>query len=146
MSNNANKPPITFWVITIIGFIWNLMGVDAYLQQAYRTERFQEMYKNTPQFLEIINNLPSWYTAVFAIAVFISTLGCLLLLLRKKMATQVFLVALIAVVIQTLYNLFMNEGRAHYETFQYVMLIMIPLFSLFLYSYAKKASFNRWIS
>lgn len=122
------------------------MGVDAYLQQAYRTERFQEMYKNTPQFLEIINNLPSWYTAVFAIAVFISTLGCLLLLLRKKMATQVFLVALIAVVIQTLYNLFMNEGRAHYETFQYVMLIMIPLFSLFLYSYAKKASFNRWIS
>ncbi len=144
MSDNNTKPTTVFWVIAIIGLIWNLMGVNQYLQQAYQTDAFKAMY--TPELLEIVNNLPTWYTAIFAMAVFISTLGCILLLLRKKLATNVFLIALIAVIIQTFYNLFINEGKAHYETFQYVMLIMIPLFSLFLYRYAKKAHSKEWLS
>lgn len=143
MSDN-NQPTTIFWVISIIGLLWNLMGVNQYLQQAYQTEEFKTMY--TPELLEIINNLPSWYTAIFAIAVFVSVLGCILLLLRKKLAVTVFLIALIAVIIQTSYNLFVNEGKAFYGAVEYSMLIMIPLFSLFLYWYAKKANFNRWLS
>ena len=88
MTKSTNKPNATFWVVGIIALIWNAMGVDAYIQQAYNTVRHQEMYPDPAQ-LEIVNNLPSWLTAVFAIAVFSGALGCLFLLLRKNIAQYV---------------------------------------------------------
>ncbi len=97
MSNHSNKPSVIFWVIAVLALLWNSMGINAYIQQAYKTDSFKEMY--SAEQLEIINNLPSWYTAIFAIAVFVSVLGCILLLLRKRLAINVFLIACIAVVI-----------------------------------------------
>lgn len=136
MTTKTNKPSIAFWIIAIIGIIWNAMGVDGYLNQTYKTDRFKTMY--TEEQLDIIFNLPPWVTAAFAIAVFSSVIGCILLLLRKKLAKKFLLIGLIAVVVQTTYNLFMNPGREMYRSFEYTMLIMIPIFSLFLYWYAKK--------
>ena len=42
--NSTQKPPIWFWIVAIIGLIWNGMGVNHYLQQAYNTESFRNMY------------------------------------------------------------------------------------------------------
>ena len=145
MSESTNKPNIGFWIIGIIALAWNAMGVDAYIQQAYNTERHQAMYPD-PKQLEIVNNLPSWLTAVFAIAVFSGVLGCLFLLLRKNIANLLFKLSLLAVIIQTIYNLFMNEGKEFYGGFEYSMLIMIPLFAFFLVWYAKKSTANGWVS
>lgn len=33
--STRTKPPIWFWIISVIALIWNLMGVMAYLGQAY---------------------------------------------------------------------------------------------------------------
>jgi len=38
MSGSSNKPEITFWIIGIIALIWNILGVVAYLMQAYMTQ------------------------------------------------------------------------------------------------------------
>ena len=73
--NTTNKPPLWFWIVSIIGLAWNGMGVNAYLQQAYNTENFREMYP--PEQLEIVANQPAWLTATFAIAIFGGALGCL---------------------------------------------------------------------
>ncbi|WP_158837847.1 hypothetical protein [Polaribacter sp. L3A8] len=106
MSKNPNKPSIAFWIIAIIGFLWNAMGVDGYLNQAYQTERFKSMYSKEQ--LDIIFNVPSWVMAAFAIAVFSSVIACILLFFKKKLAKTFFLIGLIAVIIQTTYNLFIN--------------------------------------
>ena len=133
-----------FWVISIAAFIWNAMGVSAYLRQAYQTDSFKAM--NTPEQLEIINRLPSWYIAVFAAAVFASLLGCIFLLLRKEFAVTLFKLGLLAVIIQTVYNLFMNEGKENYGTFEYSMLLMIPIASIFLVWFSKNVSSKGWLS
>ena len=39
MTDNMNKPSKAFWVIGIIGLIWNSMGVDGYINQAYQTDQ-----------------------------------------------------------------------------------------------------------
>ena len=78
----TTKPPVWFWIISILALIWNSMGVNQYLQQAYNTEAFKSMVSTEE--LEMISQLPTWYTAVFAIAVFAGALGCILLLLRKS--------------------------------------------------------------
>ena len=80
--NSTNKPPIWFWIVSVLGLVWNAMGVNAYLQQAYDTEGYREMY--TQEQLEIAANFPAWVTAAFAVAVFAGAFGCLALLLRKK--------------------------------------------------------------
>lgn len=144
MSDSTNKPNVLFWIVGIIGLVWNGMGANAYLQQAYQTDAHKAMY--TPDQLEIINNLPTWYTAVFAVAVFGSVLACIFLLLRKNLAKLLFFLSLVAVIIQTGYNLFMNEGRDSYGAFEYSMLISIPIVSAFLYVYSKKASEKGWLS
>lgn len=138
MSNNPNKPSKTFWIVAVIGFIWNAMGVDGYINQAYQTERFKLMYSEEQ--LDIIFNTPSWVMAAFAIAVFSSLFACILLFFKKKLAKYLFLIGLIAVVIQTTYNLFINPGKELYGYLEYSMLIIIPLFSVFLFWFSKKCA------
>ncbi|MDG1528294.1 MAG: hypothetical protein P8I51_02295 [Polaribacter sp.] len=145
MSESTNKPNPIFWMIGIIALLWNSMGVDAYIQQAYNTERHQAMYPE-PKQLEIVNNLPSWLTAVFAIAVFAGLLGCILMLFKKKMANLFFKFSLFAVIIQTIYNLFINEGKDMYGAFEYSMLISIPIAAIFLMLYSKKSTEKGWLS
>ena len=79
---STTKPPIWYWIISVIALVWNGMGVNAYLQQAYDTESYRTMY--TQEQLDIAANLPAYITAAFAIAVFGGTLGSILLLLRKN--------------------------------------------------------------
>ena len=106
--SESKKPNVGFWVISSIALIWNLMGVDGYLNQTYKTERFKSMYSEEQ--LEIIFNSPSWVTAAFAMAVFSSVLAVILLLLRKKVAKLFFVIGLLAVLVQTVYQCFMTLG------------------------------------
>lgn len=145
MTTSQTKPSIVFWILSVLALIWNLKGVDAYIQQAYNTERHQAMYPD-PEQLDIVNNLPAWVTAAFAIAVFSGAIGSLFLLLRKKLATSLFVISLIAVIIQTLYNVFISEGKQFFGTFEYSMFILIPLVGIFLVWYAKKSAQKGWLS
>ena len=36
--SNSNKPGIPFWIIGVIALLWNGMGVNSYLQIAFKTE------------------------------------------------------------------------------------------------------------
>jgi len=136
--NSTNKPPIWFWIVSVLGLIWNGMGVNAYLQQAYNTESFREMYP--PEQLEIIANHPAWLTAAFAIAVFGGAIGCLALLLRKKWATTLFLLSLIAVIFQMGYA-FIND-----QVTSMVMVLMIIVFAIFFVWFSRKSAAKGWIS
>ena len=110
-ASQAGKPPIWFWIVSALALIWNAMGVSQYLEQAYKTESF--IASCTPEQLEIYANLPSWYTAAFALAVFGGAIGCLLLLLRKRLAYTVLLISLVAIIIQMSYVTFtLKMGNA----------------------------------
>ena len=107
MTNSTTKPSTIFWVISIIALFWNIMGVVAYLGQAYMTEEALLALPEAEQ--TYYTNVPAWITAAFAIAVFTGFLGSLALVLKKKWAKLMFVVSFIAVVIQVIYNLFIQE-------------------------------------
>lgn len=138
------KPSTSFWVISILALLWNAMGVNAYLQQAYMTESFKAMY-NEEQ-LKMITEAPTWATAAFAIAVFGGFLGCVLLLLRKKLAKTVFIVSLIGILVQMFYNFFIIDSMAIYGPGALVMPIMVILFAVFLIWYSKYCIQKNWIA
>ncbi|WP_341215858.1 hypothetical protein [uncultured Wocania sp.] len=139
MTNSSTKPPVWFWIVSVLALIWNGLGVMAYLVRAYATD---EMIAALPeeQQAEFLMEYPAWYTAAFAIAVFAGVLGCFALLLRKKLAYGLFILSGLSAIIQHIY-LFMNVDIP-----SLVMPIMIIVVCLFLIWFSKNAITKHWIS
>ncbi len=141
----STKPPVWFWIVSVVALLWNGIGVKNYLDQAYNTEAHQAAY-NTPELQEFINNTPSWVTAAFAIAVFGGFLGCIALLLRKTWARPVLLLSLIGIVVQMIYNLFISNAMEIMGTTAIVLPILVLLVGVFLVWLSKKGIANRWLT
>ncbi|WP_339889963.1 hypothetical protein [uncultured Flavobacterium sp.] len=139
-----NKPNKGFWIISIIALLWNLMGVNQYLQQAFMTDSFKEMY-NEEQ-LQMIIDSPSWATAAFAIAVFAGAIGSLLLLLRKQIAKSILILSLIGIIVQIYHNFFVIDSMAIYGPGALAMPIMILGVAIFLIWYTDYSSKKGWMS
>lgn len=142
MTNSSTKPPVWFWVIGIIALLWNLMGVNAYLQQAYRTEAFTAML--TTEQLDMVNNTPAWAVAAFATAVFAGALGSIALLLRKNWAKQLFLLSILAILVQLTYAFFFSDAIEMFGP--PVMPILALVVLLFLVWYSNRSITKGWIS
>ncbi|MDX5584194.1 MAG: hypothetical protein QNK20_04590 [Aureibaculum sp.] len=142
---SSTKPPVWFWIVSVIALLWNGWGVNMYLQQAYNTESYRAMYPD-PEMLEMANNTPAWATAAYAIAVFAGLFGCVGLLLRKKWAKSIFVLSLLGVVVSMTYHLFMSKAFEVYGTEVVFMPIVVTLIAIFLVWFAKKGIAKDWLT
>ena len=143
MSNSSIKPTSTFWIVTVIALIYNLMGVLAYLGQAYMTEEVLAALPEPEQLY--YQNVAPWATSAYATDVFGGVLGCLALLIRKKWASLFFALSLIAVIIQAIYNIFIQEFM-EVVLKQMALTCVIIVISIFLVWFSKYAAKKRWLS
>ncbi len=137
-TTSTNKPPIWFWIVSVIALIWNGFGVDGYLSQAYNTERFRSSF--TPEQLEVAGNAPSWTMGAFAIAVFTGVLGAIFLLLRKRIATTFWMISLIAVLAQMGYAIIKGEAASM------VLVIMVIVFAIAFLWFSRLSASKGWLS
>ena len=95
------KPHFSFWIFAAVGLLWNLMGCLNYIMLANAdvVGQMPELYQ------AIIAARPAWATAAFAIAVFGGAVGCILLLLRCRVAAAAFVVSLIAIAGHSVFTL-----------------------------------------
>jgi hypothetical protein len=141
----TNKPNTGFWIIAVIALIWNIMGVFAFLGQTFLMNDDARALMTAEQ-LELIDSTPTWVTVIFAIAVISGLLGCILLLLRKKMAVSLFGLSLITVLIQMGYSWFATTAAEVYGPVQgYVMPLIVIVIAIFLYYYSKGAAQKGWL-
>jgi len=140
----SSKPPIWFWIISVIALIWNGMGVMNYIQQAYRTEAFQAQV--TPEQLAILDARPAWATAVFAIAVFTGLLGSLLLLLRKKFASPLLLISFVCAVATQVWWFTTDGPSLSGDVSGMAIPIFVMIFAALLVWLAKKGTSKGWLS
>jgi len=134
----TTKPATSFWVISALALIWNLMGVIVYLGQAFMTDDMKAMIPKDQ--LAIIENTPAWATAAFAIAVWFGLLGSILLLTRKKIAKTVFIISLLGVLGQLVYNFGVSNAFEVYGASGLIQPLITILISVFLVWYSKKCS------
>jgi hypothetical protein len=138
------KPKTSFWIIAVVALIWNIMGVFQFLSSTLMKE---EMYETlTDPQIALLNSLPAWYNIVFAISVFAGLLGCVVLLLRKKIAIPLFLVSLIAVLVMMGYWLLVSNAMEIYGTEAVIMPLFVIIVAIFLYFYSKGAKQKGWIN
>lgn len=136
---STNKPPVWFWIVSVVALIWNLMGVMVYLGSVFITDEMIATYPEEQQAQFLIEH-PAWYTAAFALAVFCGALGCLSLLLRKKWAYMLLILSMLAVLIQHTY-IFVNSYQM-----ELVMPIMIIVVSIFLVWFSKNSITKGWLN
>ena len=107
MEQTSNRPSITFWIISILALIWNIMGLVAYIGQTFMS---REIHKTLPVSEQhYFSNIPAWIIAAFATAVFAGIFGSLALLFKKKMANFLFIISMIALLVQQNYNFFIQD-------------------------------------
>jgi hypothetical protein len=138
-----SKPPIWFWIVSAIALLWNLMGVKAYLDQAYGTNDVLGEIANAAK--DLIDPTPAWVTSAFAIAVFGGAVGSLLLLLRRSLAHTILIVSLMGIVAQMSYNLFMTDNPTDSGPGGMLMVVMIIAAGIGLVFFAKKAKTSGWL-
>ena len=89
---------------------------------------------------------PAWVTSVFAVAVFGGLLGCILLLLRKRIAKPVLIVSLAAALIQIVYNFVLSNGLEVFGASALVTPVLVIVVGAFLIWLASRATDLGWIS
>ena len=141
---DSNKPTTLFWIISVAALVWNGLGVMQYLGMAYMTDEVKAALPEAERAL--YDNIPSWVTAAFAIAVFGGLIGSAFLLMRKKLAGPMFLISLIAIIVQMSYNLFMSRAAEIYGPGSVIMPIMVIVIGVFLLMYSKKTIAKGWLS
>lgn len=143
MTANSNKPTVLFWIIGVFALLWNLMGVFQYLSQAYITDEIKATLP--PEDILYMDNVPSWVIGAYAIAVFSATFACIAFLMKKKWATNLFILSLFAVLAQVIYNLFIQDYIA-VEGSKVLMPIIILAIALFLVFFSKNADKKGYLS
>jgi hypothetical protein len=139
----TNKPATWFWVVSAIALVWNLMGVIAYLAQVMMSpEALLALPENERALRE---STPAWSTGAFAIAVWGGTLGCILLLLRRKLATPILILSFVGIVVQMVHAIFMSKSIEVYGPGGLVMPIMVLVIGASLIWFSRKATANGWM-
>lgn len=133
-----NQPTKFFYLIAGLAFIWNLLGVMAFVGQIFTSS---EMIAQMPQAEQkLYNSTPIWATAAFAFAVFGGTLGSLVILMRREFALKLLILSLIGVLIQMFHSFFISDSIKVYGLSAIVMPIMVVTIAIALILWTKHLS------
>ena len=100
--------PWHLWLVGILGLLWSLMGVVSFMLAEMNVEAVMSRYPQQQR--DYFTSFPLWAVAFWAIGVFGGVIGCLLLLLKKRLAFPVLLASLIGAIVSNLGGLFLLGG------------------------------------
>jgi hypothetical protein len=135
MNETATNAPIHLWIIGVISLLWNAMGAFDYTATHMQLEFYMSQF--TAEQLEYFYGFPSWAVATWAIAVWTSLLGSLALLLRKAWATWLFGVSILGLLLTTVYNFVLSDGKAVMGSGAAIFSAAIWIIAIFLFFYAR---------
>lgn len=127
--------PLHLWIVGVVSLLWNAMGAFDYLMTQTRNAAY--MARFTQDQLEFFYGFPIWVESCWAIAIWGSVAGSILLLMRKGLASPVFLVSLVAMVATAFHNYVLADGAELMGSTGLIFSIAIFLISVALWVYAR---------
>jgi hypothetical protein len=94
----ASKPPTWYWVVSGLAVLWMLFGVMAWVMDLMTDEAALAEFSDAQR--QLYAARPQWLFAVYGVAIFSGLGGAIGLLLRKSWATTLFILSLVAIIVQ----------------------------------------------
>ena len=94
----------------------------------------------------VYESMPGWGVSAFAIAVTAGVLACIVLLLRKAWAVPLFIVSLVAVIVQDIGALFVAGALQGMGPSSAIMPVVVLGIGIYLIVYSRSARDKGWIS
>lgn len=137
----STKTPWHLWVVGVLSLFWNAMGAMDFTMTQTKNETYMNAF--TPEQLEFFYGFPIWVDISWAVAVWASVLGSLILLFRKAFAVPVFLASVLGMIITVIHNYGLSNGfEVTGDAFSLIFTAMIFTGATFLYFYSRKMRGN----
>jgi len=144
MTSTDTKPTTTFWIITVLALLWNIMGVVAYIMQVTMTpEAIAALPENQRA---MYTDVPAWATSAFALATWGALLANVLLLMRKKLAGPLFVASFFAILVSMYHSFFMTNMIEVSGAVGALLPISIILIGAFMIFFTRSAAAKGWLS
>ncbi len=89
--------PLSFWMIAVVSLLWNMFGAYDYTMTNLRDADYLSNFP--PEMMPFLDAMPAWATTFWALGVWGSLAGSVLLLLRSRHAVSAFLVSLVGALV-----------------------------------------------
>ncbi|AKM10666.1 hypothetical protein [Croceicoccus naphthovorans] len=104
MTTTRIKAPTTFWIVAVLSLLWNAFGAYDYLMTQLQNREYlgsmgQGFGLNADQMIAYYAAMPWWGSVFWALGVWGSVAGSVLLLLRSRFAMHAFIVSLLGLVV-----------------------------------------------
>lgn len=96
------RTPLHLWIVGILSLLWNAGGAVDYIGVKLQIPAYMAM--QPPGAMAFFEDLPVWYSAAWAVGVWFSVLGSLLLLMRSRTAGSVFSLSLLGLLAASYYS------------------------------------------
>lgn len=140
---NLSPVPRSFYWISGIAILWNLIGILTYLGQV--TMSPETLAELPPEQRSLYQDIPLWATSAYAIAVNAGVVGSILLLLRKAWALPVLILSLAGILVQFGHSVFMTDILAVMGPATMILPVLIIGIGIFLIWYFLYARRKGWI-
>ncbi len=138
-----NKPPSWFTVVVVVALMWNVAGLLAVGADMSLSASDIAAMPKEQQLLYAAR--PGWSVAGSAVAVLAGTLGCVLLLLKRRWALWAFALSLVGIVLQDI-GLFRASGAAQQLGPVVVgMQTLVAVIAIVLLALSRKAIASAWL-
>lgn len=129
----------TYWHIWVVGLLtlaWNSMGaLDYYMTQSKNASYLAEF---SAEQLSFFSGFPLWVKATWAIAVWFSVLGSLLILFRSCWAASILGISLLAMIATSIHNFLLSDIKMQEvvgtEAIYFTAVIFIIALALWIYA------------
>lgn len=129
-AETGGKVPASFWVIAILGLLWNSFG--AYLYMLARLDPQTALAGADPAMRDYVANQPIWANLGYGLGIWGSFLGSVAMVLRSRHAVILFLVSLIGAAVSHL-------GQAMAGVIPIGLAVMIMAVIAFLWWYCRRS-------
>ena len=141
MMTEAVKTPWHLWAVGIVSLFWNAFGAFDYVMTKLKNPEYMAAF--TPEQQAYFYSFPLWANVGWALGVWGSVLGSLLLLVRSCHAVTAFLLSLVGLAISSVYQFGMHYGDLERMFGAFPMIftavIWVVVIALFLYARAQTA-------
>lgn len=127
--------PWHLWLVGLLALIWNSGGAYDYVMTQLQSQDYLANF--TDEQLALYTGMPVWATAAWAIAVWSSVAGSVLLLLRSRFAVIAFLLAIAGMAVSFYHNLVLENGAEIMGMTGLVFTALIIVFAIGLWAYAR---------